>query len=103
MYGLIGKFSAQPGQRDAFVKIMLESVGDMPGCFSYVVAKDPADENLIWITKVWQNEANHKASLQLPAVKAAIGKAIPLIASFGDSFVTQPVGGYGLSARVNAP
>ena len=32
----------------------------MPGCLSYVVAKDPADENAIWITEVWDSQASHK-------------------------------------------
>jgi hypothetical protein len=33
----------------------------------------------------------------LPAVQAAIAKARPLIAGFGERFETTPVGGYGLS------
>ena len=32
--------------------ILLESVGDMPGCLGYVVAEDPADADGIWITEV---------------------------------------------------
>ena len=97
MYGLIGKMLTAPGQRDAFVAILLEGIGSMPGCLSYVVANDPADEDGIWITEVWDNEASHKASLQLPAVKAAIAKGRPMIAGFGERFVTTPVGGHGLS------
>lgn len=41
MYGLIGKMTATPGQRDALVSILLESVTGMPGCLSYIVANDP--------------------------------------------------------------
>ncbi len=97
MYGLIGKMIAAPGRRDELLSILLESVGDMPGCHSYVIATDPADENAIWITEVWDSEASHKASLGLPAVKDAIGRARPLIATFGEHFVTTPVGGHGLA------
>ncbi len=68
----------------------------MPGCLSYVVAIDPADADAIWITEVWDSEANHKASLGLPAVQAAIARARPLIAGFGERFITTPVGGVGL-------
>jgi quinol monooxygenase YgiN len=96
MYGLIGKFIAHPGQRDALLEILLASTGDMPGCLSYVVATDPSDPNVVWITEVWDNKQSHEASLALPAVRAAIQKAMPLIASFGDGIVTAPVGGHGL-------
>ena len=96
MYGLIGKALAQPGQRDALIAILLEGTSSMPGCLSYVVAKDPLDANAIWITEVWDNEGSHKASLFLPAVRSAIQRAKPLIAGFGERFTTAPVGGHGL-------
>lgn len=97
MYGLIGKMLSVPGQRDGLVSILLDGTGDMPGCRSYIVATDPVDENAIWITEVWDDEASHKASLSLPVVQEAIGKARPIIAGFGERFVTTPVGGLGLS------
>ena len=96
MYGLIGKMTAAPGQRDALIAILLEGVAEMPGCLSYVVAEDPADPDAIWITEVWDGKASHQASLALPVVQQAIAKARPMIAGFGDSVVTTPVGGHGL-------
>ena len=66
MYGLIGKMRTQPGQRDALIAILLAGTGGMPGCLSYVVAKDPADADGIWITEVWDSEESHQASLTLP-------------------------------------
>jgi quinol monooxygenase YgiN len=98
MYGLIGKMVAKPGQRDALIEILLQGVGAMPGCRSYVVAREPGNEQAIWITEVWDSEASHKASLQLPAVKAAIQQARPLIQGFEQHQVTEPVGGHGLGA-----
>lgn len=98
MYGLIGKMNAVPGQRDALIAILLESINNMPGCLSYIVAKDPADANAVWITEVWDSQASHDASLSLPAVKNAIAKAKPIIAGFGERFLTTPVGGHGLPA-----
>lgn len=97
MFGLIGKMTATPGQRDALIAILLEGIHDMPGCLSYVVAKDPADENGIWITEVWDSQESHKASLSLPSVQLAIKKAKPIIGGFGDSTLTEPVGGHGLA------
>jgi quinol monooxygenase YgiN len=96
MYGLIGKLTAVAGQRDALIAILLEGVRDMPGCLSYVVAKDSAGADTIWITEVWNSEDSHKASLTLPSVKDAIGRGKPLIAGFGERVVTEPVGGHGL-------
>jgi len=95
MYGLIGKMTATPGQRDALTTILLESLGTMPGCLSYIVAHDPADEHAIWVTEVWTDQAAHRASLQVPEVKAAIARGLPLIATFEDAQVTTPVGGVG--------
>jgi len=96
MYGLIGKMLAQPGQRDALAAILMDSTGAMPGCLSYVVARDPTNADALWITEVWDSADSHKASLNLPAVQAAIAKARPIIAGFGERFETEPLGGVGL-------
>jgi quinol monooxygenase YgiN len=97
MYGLIGKMSAFPGKRDELIKILLEGVHEMPGCLSYVVAKDAADADAIWISEVWDSKADHKASLSLPAVRNSITRGKPLIANFGQSIITEPIGGHGLA------
>lgn len=97
MFGLIGRALAVPGKRDELIRILLEGTQGMPGCLSYVVAKDPADPNGIWITEVWDSEASHRASLSLPSVQAAIARGRPLIAGFAERFTTEPVGGAGLS------
>ncbi len=96
MFGLIGKMNSVPGQRDALITILLEGTGNMPGCLSYVIAKDPGDADAIWITEVWDAQASHRASLTLPTVQQAIARGKPLIASFGSMTTTEPVGGHGL-------
>jgi quinol monooxygenase YgiN len=96
MYGLIGKITATPGQRDALAAILLEGTGAMPGCLSYVVATDPAESDALWVTEVWESAERHRASLTLPAVQAAIAKGRPLIAGFSNRVETTPLGGYGL-------
>ena len=96
MYGLIGKMIAVPGQREALIALLLAGTAEMPGCLSYVVAKDPADGDAIWITEVWDSEQNHRASLSLPAVQQAIARGKPLIMSFDHIIVTEPIGGHGL-------
>lgn len=98
MHGLIGKIVAVPGQRDALAQILLEGIGAMPGCLSYIVAEDLSDANAIWVTEVWEDAAAHRASLSLPSVQAAIAKGRPLIADFAPGTLTRPVGGHGLTA-----
>ncbi|MBT2767067.1 antibiotic biosynthesis monooxygenase [Stenotrophomonas sp. ISL-67] len=97
MYGLIGKMNIAPGHRDDVIAILLDGTASMPGCHSYIVAKDPSDANAIWITEVWGSQELHRASLQLPAVQAAIAQARPHITGFGERFETEPVGGAGLA------
>lgn len=96
MYGLMGSFKAAEGRRGELIRLLLAEAGALPGCLSYVVAEDPADDVTIWVTEVWLDAAAHKASLQLPAVKAVIAQAMPLIAAFGEHRETRPVGGHGL-------
>jgi quinol monooxygenase YgiN len=96
MHGLIGKMTAVPGKRDELIGILLASVTAMPGCLSYIIAKDQGEADAIWITEAWDSKASHDASLSLPQVQNAIAKARPLIAGFSNGVVTTPVGGYGL-------
>lgn len=100
MWGMIAKITLQPGKRDEMIEVLKGSAASMPGCLSYIVAKDTADENTIWVTEVWDSLASHDASLALPAVKAAIPRGKTLVAGFERVAVTSPVwGGAGLRGR----
>jgi len=96
MFGLIGKILAVPGKRDELIGYLRAGSSEMPGCLSYIVAKDAADENAIWVTEAWDNAASHQNSLAIPAVRETIAKARPLIAGFDTIAKTVPVGGTGL-------
>lgn len=96
-YGLIGKMTATPGQRDALAAILMEGTQGMPGCLSYIVAADPAEPDALWITEAWDSQASHQASLSLPSVQAAIARGRPLIAGFSHRVETVPLGGHGLA------
>jgi len=91
-YGLIGQMTATPGHRDELIAILLEGTTAMPGCLSYVIAKDPENADALWITEVWVDREHHAASLQLPSVQAAIARGKALIAGFGVRHETEPVG-----------
>lgn len=96
MYGLIARIQATPGQRDALASILVEGSSGMPGCLSYVVARDPSDPDSLWVTEVWDSQASHEASLSLPSVQKAMAAGRPLIAGFSERTVTEPIGGHGL-------
>ena len=91
MHGLIGQLFAAPGRRDELASLLLAGSAGMPGCRSYVVALDAKEPDALWITEVWDSEAAHQASLQLPAVRDAIARGKPLIARFGAYTVTRPL------------
>lgn len=98
MYGLIGKMTAVAGSGADLAAILLEGLREMPGNLSYVVARDPGDGDVLWITEVWSDSAAHRASLGLPQVQAAIAKARGLISGMERLAETEPLGGVGLLA-----
>jgi quinol monooxygenase YgiN len=96
MHGIIGKLIAADNKRDELIEILIAGSKDMPGCLSYVVAKDGTDENALWISEIWDTRENHEAALALESVQQAIAAGKPLISGFGERFETTPVGGHGL-------
>ncbi|MBA2596937.1 MAG: antibiotic biosynthesis monooxygenase [Chloroflexota bacterium] len=98
-FGLVGKMTALPGQRDTLLALLLQAadlVADAPGCEQWIVHTEPSDPDGIWVTEVWRDEADHAASLSLTGVPEIIGRARPLIAAMGERFTLEPVGGKGL-------
>jgi quinol monooxygenase YgiN len=93
LYGRIGQMMATPGKRDELISYLLAGSEAMAGNLAYIIAKDVADGDAIWITEIWKNSSSHKASLGLPQVQAAIARARPIIAGFGTSAEVIPVGG----------
>ena len=96
MYGIIGKMIATEGKREKLIEILLNGTQEMPGCKLYAVSADTEEANAIWITEIWDTEASHQASLQLPAVQNAIAEGKPMIAGFGDRHIVTPAGGFGV-------
>jgi quinol monooxygenase YgiN len=102
MYGLIAKLTAVPGKRDELIRMLGEGTKNMPGCLSYILAKDSVDENAVWVTEIWGSAASHDASLTLTTVKDTIARTKPLVAGFEKVAVTNPVGGIGFPLASNA-
>jgi len=90
------KLTAAPGKHEEMIRILKQSALDMLGCLSYVVAKDAADENALWVTEVWDSEASHETSLSLSAVRNAMPQAKQIVSGFDKIAVTNPVWGVAL-------
>ncbi len=96
MYGIIGSMQALAGQREALIDILLEGVVVVPGCLSYVVARDPQDSDRLWVSQVWKDESSYRDALTTPALRSHLARGVPLIASISPPTITEPVGGIGL-------
>lgn len=96
--GYIGSMRTAPGHRDDVVAILLAGSAGLrdAGCLSYIVGASTTDDDVIWVTEVWESAAHHDASLQLPETRAAIGWAMPMLTGEFTSQTTQVVGGLGL-------
>ena len=99
-FGMYGKITAQPGQRDALVAILLEAAAAMrevPGCEVYIVNVSPTEPETIWVTEVWRSQVDHAAALNRDEAKAQIQRGRPLIAG-GERIGVLPLVGKGLPA-----
>lgn len=95
MYGLITKLTAYPGRRDELALILLDPGIRRAGCHSYVVAFDAVEPDSLWVTEVWINAEAHQAALcEDNRAKLRLGMA--LVAVFGETTLTRPIGGVGL-------
>ena len=65
------------------------------GCRSYVVGTAVEDEDLVVVSEVWDSKAAHHASLELPAVKASIAEAMPMLTGELTGQEYDVVGGLG--------
>ena len=98
-FGLHNKLMAHPGQRDALAQLLLDGtkvVATVPGCEMYIVSVDEKDANAIYVTEVWANEADHKASLAMPEIRAVIEKGRPMVAGMPEQTRMATLGGHGL-------
>jgi quinol monooxygenase YgiN len=103
MFGMIGRITAIPGRRDDLLAILAPREGSLPGCLSYIVARDTRDSDVIYVTEAWETREAHDASLKLPEVREAIAEGRPLIASFEVIAETDPVDGIGLGLDYDNP
>ena len=99
-YGYAGTMRTRPGHRDEVVGILLSGVDGLRavGCQLYVVGVADSEPDLIWVTEVWDSKEAHDASLQLPATKEAISRAMPMLTGDFTGQETTVLGGLGVTA-----
>ena len=81
-YGLHGNLTAKTGKGEELAAILLASANvleSFEGCYLYMVSREPNNPDVIWVTECWESPEHHQNSLQLEEVRAAIGKAMPLL------------------------
>ncbi|MHB9863946.1 putative quinol monooxygenase [Streptomyces sp. YIM S03343] len=101
-YGLVTKFLALPGERNALADSLLAAARLLaadPGCVHYVVATS-AEPEAVWVTEVWTDRAAHDASLEPPEVAELVARARPLISSVAEQTPLAVLGGVGLPGGV---
>lgn len=91
MYGLIGQIEAKPGKGPELARILSAGSKNMAGNMAYIVAIDKTNQDLIWVTEIWDSPEDHKASLALDSVKAAIEKGRSMIEGFRSQNEVLPV------------
>jgi quinol monooxygenase YgiN len=99
-YGLHGHLQATAGNGDQLAAVLLQAaelVATAKGCHLYLVSRDPESSDAVWVTEVWDTQADHDASLGVPGVRELIGKAMPLLTGAPQSGQQLTViGGVGL-------
>jgi quinol monooxygenase YgiN len=77
----IGHLGVLPGRRDDLVALLTRPSDELAavGCLLYEVGVSDDDPDTVFVAELWQSEAAHRASLDLPSVQAAIAEARPLL------------------------
>lgn len=98
-FGMLVRFTAQPGQGDALAAMLLEAadgVRSLGACQLYIVSRVPADDETVWVTEAWTDREAHDASLKDEQAQALIKRAMPLLAGPPETIELRPAGGKGL-------
>ena len=77
----IGHLGTLPGKRDELVGILTRRNPEMAdiGCLLYEVGINDEQPDTVFVAELWRSAEAHRSSLELPAVKAAIEEAMPLL------------------------
>ena len=99
-YGLHGRLRAKPGNGNDLSALLLQAAEIMKnaaGCHMYMVSRDAANPEDIYVTEVWNSKEDHDASLAMEGVPELISHAMPLLEGKPSGGLTLDVlGGKGI-------
>jgi len=76
-----GSLGTIPGKRDELVALLTRPSADLAGvgCLVYEVGISEEEPDMVFVVELWESAEAHRASLDLPSVRAAISEARPLM------------------------
>jgi quinol monooxygenase YgiN/mannose-6-phosphate isomerase-like protein (cupin superfamily) len=95
--GRYAKATAKPGRGDELARVMLEvasSLQNTPGCELYVVNREAADPDVVWVTEIWRSQEALDASLEAEGAQEQIARVRDLVRGF-ERIDVEPLGGVG--------
>lgn len=101
-FGLYGKFTAKPENRDMLAAILMEAASSMEaveGCELYTINLSDTELDSVYVYEVWTDKDAHEASLSLEAVQSLILQAKPLITGMERISTFKQVWGKGLPGQ----
>lgn len=93
-YANCGTLGALPGKRDELVAHLTRSSPELAaaGCLLYEVGVNDDHPDAVFVAELWTSAKAHRASLELPEVKASIAAARPLLSGEFGGFTFDVVG-----------
>jgi len=90
----VGTLGVKPGHRDDVVAILTSSNPELQasGCLLYEVGVNEASPDTVFVCELWESPQAHRASLQIPSVRAAIHEAMPLLSGDMGGYTFSVVG-----------
>lgn len=90
----VGRLGTQPGKRDELVAALIAPSDELAaaGCLLYEVGVAEDDPDAVFVSELWTSKDAHRASLELPGVRAAIASARPLLSGQVDGMRFDVVG-----------
>ncbi len=97
----IVRFRARAGEGERLAELLLAAArgtAEAPGCELWLVHREDADPDAVWVTEVWASREQCDAALEDPRAREGIGDVLALLDGRPQATDTTPVGGVGLSA-----
>jgi quinol monooxygenase YgiN len=98
-FGMLIKFTAQTGQRDALVEhlsSLMPIAHAEPGTEIYVISVSPSEPDVVWLIEAYSNPQALEAHNANPAILAAKARTGELLAGPPQAFPHIPIVGKGL-------